>query len=94
MLFEWDADKNETNKREHGISFDTAKFVFNDPHRIEYYDEKNSSMSEDRYITLGLVENVLFVSFVERGDAIRLISARVANKKERRLYNEYNQTRT
>ncbi len=55
--------------------------------RLEFYDDVHS-IDEDRYITIGKVENVLFVVFTERndGDSIRLISARLATAKERRLY--------
>ncbi len=70
MEFEWDELKNEANKRNHGISFETAAFVFND----------------DRYITIGKVRKVLYVVFTEREDKIRIISARLAEKKEKEIY--------
>lgn len=84
---EWDDKKNEINKRKHGISFESAGWVFSDEARLEFYDEMHS-IDEDRYITIGKVEDVLFVVFTERDDAntVRLISARVATAKERRLY--------
>ena len=84
---EWDDNKNEINKRKHGISFESAGWVFSDEARLEFYDEMHS-IDEDRYITIGKVEDVLFVVFTERDDAntVRLISARVATAKERRLY--------
>ena len=82
---EWDDRKNEINKRKHGISFETAALVFADRERIEYYDKLHSD-EEDRFIVLGMVEEVLYVVYTERGDASRLISARLATPTERRVY--------
>ena len=84
---EWDEEKNDTNIKKHGIGFEEAGLVFGDGGRIEYYDEIHS-IDEDRYITIGKVEDVLFVVFTERpeNNAIRLISARKANAGERKLY--------
>ena len=84
-LFEWDYEKERRNIRLHKISFETAKLVFNDPNRIELFDLNHSGM-EDRIITIGKVDKVLFVVYTERGDKTRIISARPANKAERRLY--------
>lgn len=87
MHVEWDDNKNAINKRKHNLTFDTASLVFADKCRIEYYDELHS-IDEDRYITIGKVDDILFVVFTERPehDAIRLISARKATASERRLY--------
>ena len=85
MKFEWDDEKNAANIKKHGISFETAAKVFADPYYIEVYDSEHSA-EEDRYIALGLVEDVLFVVFTERKEAIRLISARLATEIERRFY--------
>ena len=85
IVFEWDEEKNRINKRKHHVSFETAEKVFSDEHRIEWFDEKHSD-EEDRYITLGMVNEVLHVVYTERDIAIRLISARRANKEERRIY--------
>jgi uncharacterized DUF497 family protein len=84
-LVEWDDNKNHINIRKHGISFETAALVFADEERIEYYD-KLHSQEEDRYIVLGYVKGVLFVVYTMREDATRLISARLATPKERRIY--------
>lgn len=62
MLFEWDSEKERRNIRLHGISFSTARFVFQDPNRIEKYDEKHSQ-NEDRYITIGWVGDVVGVVY-------------------------------
>ena len=87
MKFEWDENKNRINKKKHGISFDTAKLVFLDPDRIEYYDSAHSD-AEERWITIGKAGNILYVVFTERdfGHTVRLISARLATKREREDY--------
>ena len=82
---EWDDNKNAVNIKKHGISFETAALVFADEERIEYYD-KLHSIDEDRYIVLGCVHGILFVVYTMRGDAARIISARVATNAERKLY--------
>lgn len=85
MIFEWDEGKNQINIEKHKISFETASHVFDDPMYIEMYDFEHST-DEDRYIAIGMVGKVLFVVFTERREKIRLISARLATEKERRLY--------
>ncbi|MCL2007588.1 MAG: BrnT family toxin [Treponema sp.] len=85
MNFEWDPKKDRINKKIHGISFSTAKFVFNDTERWERYDSSHSE-EEDRWQTIGLVDKVLFVVYTEQGDNIRIISARMADEKELRVY--------
>ena len=88
MIFEWDEEKNKTNLQKHGIDFETAAYVFKDDMRLEYYDIAHSIL-EDRYITIGEIQDVLIVIVVvytERRDAIRIISARKATKLERREY--------
>ncbi|UTC67678.1 BrnT family toxin [Treponema sp. OMZ 792] len=88
MIFEWDEVKNETNIKKHdGISFRIAARIFLDNKRIEKYDEQHSTIEEQRWNAIGLVEDVLFVVFTERkNNIIRLISARKANQEE---INEY-----
>ena len=85
MKFEWDEDKNRLNLKKHGINFETAMLVFNDVQRIEIYDVEHS-IDEDRYNTIGMVNDVLFVVYTERKDNIRLISARLATETERSIY--------
>ncbi len=82
---EWDDEKNRSNVIKHGVSFETAALVFADEHYIELYDEDHSQ-DEDRYIAIGVVDQVLYVVHTIRGEVIRLISARVATKEEKRLY--------
>ena len=85
LRFEWDEKKAEINLEKHGISFETAAKVFLDEDRLEIYDEVHST-EEDSYITFGRAGEILFVVYTERTPKIRLISARLATPKERRLY--------
>ena len=85
MKFEWDEEKNRANKAKHGIDFNIAMHVFDDENRIEIYDFEHSK-DEDRYNTIGLVHDILFVVYTERKDSLRIISARLATAAERRLY--------
>jgi hypothetical protein len=84
-LVEWDDNKNQTNIKKHGISFETAALVFADEDRIEYYD-KLHSIDEDRYIVLGCVQGILYVVYTMREEFVRLISARMATPTERKIY--------
>lgn len=93
MQFEWDEEKEKKNIEKHGIDFETAARVFGDENRLEFYDETHSE-SEDRYITIGLIDKVAYIVMVvytEREEAIRLISARKATKQEGRMYYDYSQ---
>jgi hypothetical protein len=89
LEFEWDEEKNKLNKKKHGISFETAQMVFQDPYRIEFFDDENSK-NEQRYDVIGMVNDMLFVVYTERVNKIRLISARLATNLERRIYDDYN----
>ena len=77
--------KNRINKRKHKISFETAANVFFDENRIEQLDEFHSD-EEERWQVIGMVDEILFVIYTEREDKTRIISARRADKKERRIY--------
>ena len=89
LKFEWDEEKDRINRQKHGISFETASYVFRDEYYIEMYDFEHS-INEDRYVAIGMVGNLLFIVFTERGENIRLISARLATENERRLYYDQN----
>lgn len=89
LKFEWDENKEIENIRKHKISFEVAKYVFNDMNRLEIYDYQHSG-EEDRYNTIGIVDDMLFVVYTERHETIRLISARIATETERRLYYDEN----
>jgi len=86
MTFEWDPKKEKANIKEHGLSFSVAKFVFNDLNRWERFDKDHSEF-EDRWQTLALVDQLLFVVYTEQEEIIRLISARIADENEERIYN-------
>lgn len=88
MEFEWDAEKERINIAKHGLDFSTAALVFADPSRIERFDELHS-IYEDRYITIGQINGiavVVVVVYTERRDAIRIISARLATRREKEVY--------
>ena len=85
LEFEWDEEKAAANLKKHGVDFRQAARVFDDDYRIEFYDAAHSG-AEDRYNTIGMVDDILFVVYTERRETIRLIPARYANRDERRLY--------
>lgn len=89
MKFEWDEEKEKINILKHGVTFETASYVFEDINAIEMYDFEHS-IDEDRFIIIGKVGEVLFVVYTERGENIRLISARLANKDEEAIYYDKN----
>lgn len=85
LIFEWDSEKARINKRKHKVSFETASNVFLDTNRIELRDEEHST-EEDRWQVIGKVDDILFVVYTDREDRTRIISARRADKNERRIY--------
>ena len=87
MEFEWDRAKAEWNLKQHRVSFDEAITVFYDPLAATFEDPDHSA-GERRLITIGYSarERLLVVVHVEREDAIRLISARVATARERKRH--------
>ena len=89
MLYEWDIGKAKENVRKHGVSFEEASTVFLDPLAVTYPDPDHAP-SEQREITIGHTREqmLIFVSHCERGQRIRLISARRATIAERRQYEE------
>jgi uncharacterized protein len=90
IRFDWDEKKNKTNRKKHGIWFEEAQQVFDDPEGIRYFDPGHSH-GEDRFILIGLSGSgrLLIVIHCERSDdVIRIISARKATKKEAKTYEE------
>ena len=89
MKFEWDENKAAKNLSKHKVSFNEAKTVFNDPLYIDFYDPDHSE-EEDRYLIVGQSDQgrLLIVSYTERGNSVRLISAREVTSHERRVYEE------
>jgi uncharacterized DUF497 family protein len=87
MEFEWDPEKAASNVEKHGVEFLEATTVFADPLELTITDPDHSE-NEDRFISLGRSASgtVLVVSFTERENRIRVISARPATPRERREY--------
>ena len=87
MQFEWDREKARLNLKKHEVAFDEAKTVFEDLFNVDLYDPKHSE-GENRYLIVGQSskERILIVSYTERNDKIRIISARRVTPKERTDY--------
>jgi uncharacterized protein len=91
--FEWDPGKARQNRRKHRVSFHEAATVFGDPLAVTYPDPDHSA-SEQRFITVGMSSagRVLIVAHTDRGENLRIISARKATLRERKQYEETNGT--
>lgn len=88
MTFEWDARKGAQNIAKHGVPFEYAARVFLDEQRLDAVDDRRD-YGEERRLTLGKIEGRLYVvAYTPRSQVIRLISARKANERERRHYDE------
>jgi uncharacterized protein len=89
MKFDWDTNKAVSNLSKHGVSFDEAKTVFDDPLYVDFYDPDHSE-DEERYLILGISNQgrLLIVSYTGREELTRLISARVVTRIEREAYEE------
>jgi uncharacterized DUF497 family protein len=87
---EWDEAKNHSNQEKHRVSFEEAATVFLDPLEVAIQDPDHS-ISEHRFVSIGesLTRRLLVVSYTERADRIRIISARKPTKWERGRYEEY-----
>lgn len=73
--FEWDEDKNQENLAKHGVSFEEAQHVFDDPYRLIIEDDLHSD-NEDRFYCIGLIaKGIVTVRFTYRGDSIRIFGA-------------------
>jgi hypothetical protein len=85
--FEWDPEKEQANIQKHGVDFTEAATVFDDPLELTISDPDHS-ISEYRFLSMGhsIRNRVLVVSYTERENRIRIISARMASPKERRQY--------
>ena len=92
MEFDWDPKKAANNLRKHGVSFNEAATVFGDPLGTTVPDP-DRSLAEDRYITVGMSDRhrLVIVAHTERGERIRIISARELNRAEREAYEEETQ---
>lgn len=91
IQFEWNPDKAEKNVQKHQVSFNEAATVFGDPLSMTFHDPDHS-IEEDRYITVGLsrLGKLLIVAHTDRGERIRIISARKATRRERKFYEKGN----
>ena len=87
LPFEWDAEKARANERKHRVSFDEAATAFGDPLSVTIRDPDHSD-DEVRLILMGstYLDRILVVVHTDRGDNIRIISARPATRNERRAY--------
>jgi len=92
MIVDWDDKKNKANQAKHGVSFETAQHVFDDPHHLSIQDRYKEG--EERWQTLGVVGGIVMLLVAHthheksEEDVIRIISARKATKHERQNYEE------
>jgi len=87
IQFEWDETKARSNLSKHKVSFAEAKTVFDDPLYVDFYDPDHSE-DEERFLIIGQSQRgrILVVSYTERMDKTRLISAREATRREKDAY--------
>jgi uncharacterized DUF497 family protein len=88
-LFEWDEKKSAANLAKHGVSFEEARLIF-EGLTLSWIDERED-YGEMRQISIGLIHDIVAVAVVhtDRNGATRIISARLANRNERRRYHEH-----
>jgi uncharacterized protein len=94
MRYEWDENKNERNLEKHGLSFETASLVFDDPNALSIPNRIENG--EERWQTIGMIENIVIVMVAHtikletesQEEIIRIISARKATRAERQEYEE------
>jgi uncharacterized DUF497 family protein len=98
MRFDRDEDKNLRNRNKHGVSFETATLVFDDPYALTKRDAEHDEAEEERFITIGAIGPgaillVVHTSFENTGgeEVIRIISCRTATSRERKSYEETHQ---
>ena len=89
LNFEWDPAKAASNLRKHGVAFEEAATSFGDPLSLTI-DDPDHSEAEDRFIHLGLSyrNRLVLTSFTERGDRVRIITARLASPREREQHDQ------
>ena len=89
MEFEWDISKAAANLKKHGVSFEEAKTVFDNPLAV-IFDDDLHSIDENREIIIGhsRQNRFLLIAFIERSYSIRIISARLATRQERQDYEQ------
>jgi uncharacterized DUF497 family protein len=90
VRIEWDPVKNEINRTKHGIDFETARLVFDDPCCVTFVERVTDG--EERWQAIGSIENVIILVVVHTyreevsDEVVRIISARPATRRERTLY--------
>jgi uncharacterized protein len=91
MEFEWNPDKADINLAKHAVSFPEASTIFEDTLSVTFSDPDHS-IGEERYVIIGMSDlgRLLIVSHTDRENRIRIISARSANRQEKRFYEEGN----
>jgi uncharacterized DUF497 family protein len=89
MNFEWESEKAAENLKRHGVSFEEAATAFGDPLSITI-DDPDHSEAEDRFILLGMTfrARLVVVVHTDRGENVRLISARIPTRRERESYEQ------
>lgn len=92
--FSWDEKKAAQNRRKHGVSFEEAKSVFDDP-LCQTYPDPGHSLSEERELTTGYsdTDRLIMVSHTHRGLYARIISARLPTRQERLDYERFDRER-
>ena len=91
VRYQWDPDKETTNREKHGVGFDEVRELFDgDADYLEIFDEQHSAV-EERFISIGTIQRgVVLVIWTEPGDdVVRIISARLATRRERELFHRY-----
>lgn len=94
LRYEWDEEKNKVNQRKHGIDFETAELVFDDPFCVTFIER--ISGGEERWHAIGSIENIIVIVVVhtyrqdDSDEVIRIVSARRATRHERKLYVQAN----
>ncbi|MCW6513179.1 BrnT family toxin [Lichenifustis flavocetrariae] len=90
-MFQWDDTKAAENLAKHRVTFEAARDGFKDPFALDWHDDSQGA-DEQRFASLAMVEGrLLFIAYTMRGEAIRIISARLAEPYERRRYHDDNE---
>lgn len=91
MDFEWDGAKAASNLVKHGVAFEDAVAAFRDVFALHVHD-RSMDYGEERFVTIGMADGIVYyVAYAERGDRIRVISARRATRPEQRAYDRERQ---
>ena len=86
MVVTWDAEKNRNNINKRHLPLSLGVLVLDDEMRIERHDKEHSTPGQDRWQTIGMAGKVLFMVYTEAGEIPHIISVRLADTEEKRLY--------